>query len=221
MTQWTAVWRASLYVTVFRSLLKFVSIELVILSNHVILCPALYFCLQSFPASGSFPKSTLFESGTCVLSCFSHFQFFVTPWTEVRWPKYWSFNFSISPSNKYSGFTSFRTDWLDLRAVQGTLKSLLQQPLIRKNQFFGAQFFTVHLSHPYMTGKNTALTIWTFVVKVISLLFTMLSRFVIAFLPRSKPLLISWLQSQSLLILEPKKIKYVTASTFPPSFAMK
>ena len=119
--------------SVFRSLLKFVSIELVILSNHVILCPALYFCLQFFPASGSFPKSTLFESGTCVLSCFSRFRFFVTPWTEVRWPKYWSFDFSISPSNKYSGFTSFRTDWLDLCEssdwhVKGTLKSLLQQP---------------------------------------------------------------------------------------------
>ena len=126
----------------------------------------------------------------------------------IRWPKNWSFSFSISPSNEYSGLISFRMDWLDLFAVQGTLKSLLQHHSSKASILQCPVFFLVQLSHPYMTtGKTIALTIWTSVGKVMSLLFNMLSRFVIAFLPRNKHLLISWLQSPSLLILEPKKMK--------------
>ena len=121
-------------------------------------------------------------------------------------PKYWSFCFSISPSNEYSGLISFRIDWLDLLAVQGTLKSLLQHHSSKASIFQPLAFFMVQLSHPYMTtGKTRALTRWTFVGKVMSLLFNMWSRLVIAFLPRSKRLLISWLQSPSAVILEPKK----------------
>ena len=113
---------------------------------------------------------------------------------HIRWPKDWSFSFSISPSNEYSGLISFRMDWLDLLAVQGTLKSLLQYHSSKASIFRLSAFFMVQLSHPYMTtGKTIALTRWTFVGKVMSLLFNILSRFVIAFLPRSKPLLISWL----------------------------
>ena len=127
---------------------------------------------QSFPASGSFQWVTL----------------------HIRWPKYWSFSFSISPSNAYSGLTSFRMDWFDLLAVQGTLKSLLWHHNSKESIPWCSAFFMVLLSHPYMTaGKTTALTMWTFVGKVISLLFNTLSRFVIAFHPRSKRLLISWL----------------------------
>ena len=139
-------------------------------------------CLQSFPASGSFPMSWLFESG---------------------WPKYWS----IRPSNEYSGLISFRMDWFYLLAVQETLKSLLQHHSSKASILWRSAFFMVQLSHSHMTtGKTIALTIWTFVGKVMSLLFNMLSRFVIAFLRRSKCLLISWLQSPSIVILEPKKI---------------
>ena len=141
-------------------------------------------CLQSFPASGSFPMSVL---------C-------------IRWPKYWNFSFSISASNEYSGLISFRMDWLDLLAVQGTLKSLLQHHSPKASILRHSAFFTVQLSHPYIaTGKTIALTRWTFFGKVMSLLFNMLSRLVITFLPRSKHLLISWLQSPSAVILEPKK----------------
>ena len=125
----------------------------------------------------------------------------------IRWPKYWSFSFSISPSNEYSGLISFRSDWLDLPAVQGTQKSLLQYHGSKASTLWRSAFFTVQLSHPYMTGKTIALTRQTFVGKVISLLFNMLSRFVIAFLPRSKCLLISWLQSPSAVILEPPQNK--------------
>ena len=133
----------------------------------------------------------------------------------IRWPKHWSFNFNISPSDEYSGLIAFRTDWLDLLAVQGTLKSLLQYHSSKAPILQCSDFFIVQLSYPYMTtGKTTALTRWTFVGKVISLLFNMLSRLVIAFLPRSKYLLISWLQSPSVVILEHKKIKYVTVSIF-------
>ena len=142
--------------------------------------------LLSFPASGSFQMSVL---------C-------------IRWPKYWSFSFSISPSNEHPGLTSFRIDWLDLLAVQGTLKSLLQHHSPKASILPHSAFFTVQLSHPYMTtGKTIALTRWTFVGKVMSLLLNMLSRLVITFLPRSKCLLISWLQSPPAVILEPPKIK--------------
>ena len=135
-----------------------------------------------------------------------------------KWPKYWSFSFSISPSNEYSGLISFRTDWLDLLAVQGTLKSFLQHHSSKASILQCLAFFLVQLSHPYMTtGKTVALTRWTFVGKVMSLLFNKLSRLVIAFLSRSKHLLISWLQSPSAVILEPPKIKSLTVSTVFPS----
>ena len=125
----------------------------------------------------------------------------------IRWPKYWTFSFSIGPFNEYSGLISFRMDWLDLLAVQGTLKSLLQHHSSKASNLQYSAFFIIQLSHPHMTtGKTIALTRQTFVDRVMSLLFNTLSRFVIAFLPRSKPLLISWLQSLSTVILEPKKI---------------
>ena len=139
---------------------------------------------------------------------------------HMRWPKYWSFNFSIIPSKEHPGLISFRMDWLDLLAVQGTLKSLLQCHSSKASILRHSVFFTVQLSHPYMTtGKTIALTRWTFVGKVISLLFNMLPRLVITFLPRSKRLLISWLQSTSAVILEPKKIKSDTVSTVSPSIS--
>ena len=138
----------------------------------------------------------------------------------MRWPKYWSFSFSISPFNEHPGLISFRMDWLDLLAVQGTLKSLLQHQSSKASVLRCSAFFTVQLSHPYMTtGKTTALTIWTFVGKVMSLLLNMLSRLVITFLPKSKCLLISWLQSSSAVILEPPKIKSDTLSTVSPSIS--
>ena len=132
---------------------------------------------------------------------------------HIRWPKYWSFSFNISPSNEYSGLISFRIDWLDLLAVQGTLKSLLQHHSSKASILQCSAFFIVQISHPHMTtGKTMALTSWTFVGKVMSLLFNMLSRVVIAFRPRSKHLLISWLHSPSAVILEPKEIKSLTVS---------
>ena len=144
-------------------------------------------CSQSFPASGSFSNVSALH---------------------IRWPKYWSFNFNISPSNEHPGLISFRMDWLDLLEVQGTLKSLLQHHSSKASILKRSAFFIVQLSHPYMTtGKSIALTRWTFVGKVMSMLFNMLSRLVITFLPRSKRLLISWLQSPSAVILEPKKNK--------------
>ena len=134
------------------------------------------------------------------------------------WPKYWSFSFSISPSNDYSGLISFRIDWLDLLASQGTLKSLLQQHSSKASIFQCSAFFMAQLSHPYMTtGKIIALTRQTFVDKIMSLLFNTLSRLVIAFLQRSKHLLISWLLSPSAVILKPKKIKSVTVSIVSPA----
>ena len=152
------------------------------------------FCPQSFPASGSFPMNQLFASGG---------------------QSYWSFSFSICPSNEYSGLISFRIDWFDLLTVQGTLEGLLWPHSLKASVLWRSSFFMVQLSHPCMTtGKTVALTVWTFVGTVISLLFNMLSRFVITFLPRSKRLLISWLQSLSPVILEPKKIKPVTVSFF-------
>ena len=132
---------------------------------------------------------------------------------HMRWPKYWSFSFSISPSNEHPGLISFRMDWLDLLAVQRTLKSLLQHYSSKASIFWHSAFFTVQLSHPSMTtGKTIALTRWVFVAKLMSLLFNMLYRLVITFLPRSKRLLISWLKSPSAVILEPPKIKSDTVS---------
>ena len=132
----------------------------------------------------------------------------------MRWPKDWSFSFSISPSKEHPGLISFAIDWFDLPVVQGTLKSLLQHHSSKASILQFSAFFTVQLSHSYMTtGKTMALTRWTFVGKVMSLLFNMLSRLVITFLPRSKHLLISWLQSPSAVILEPPKIKSDTVST--------
>ena len=156
-------------------------------SNHLILCHPLLLLPSIFPSIRVFSnESVLF----------------------IRWPKYCSFSFSISPSNEYSGLISFRIDWLDLLAVQGTLKSLLQHYSSEASILLCSAFFIVQLSHPYMTiGKTIALTRRTFVDKVMSLLFNMLSRLVITFLPRSKSLLISWLQSPSAVILEPQKIK--------------
>ena len=176
---------------------KLMSIESVMPSNHLILhCPLLL--LPSI-----FPSIMVFSNE--LVLC-------------VRWPKYWSFSFSISPSNEYSGLISFRMDWLDLLVVQRTLKSLLQHHSSKASILRCSAFFIVQLSHPYMTtGKTIALTRWTFVGKVMSLLFNMLSRLVIAFLPTSKCLLISWLQSPSAVILEPKKIKSVTFSIVSPS----
>ena len=166
-------------------------------SNHLILSSPFSSCLQSFPVSVSFQMSQFFH---------------------IRWPKFWSFSFSISPSNEYSGLISFGMDWLDLLAIQGTLKNLLQHHSSKASILWRLAFFIVQLSHPYMTtGKTIALMRWTFVDKVMSLLFNMLSRLVIPFLPRSKHLLISWLQSPSAVILEPKKIKSDTVSTVSPS----
>ena len=140
---------------------------------------------------------------------------------RMRWSKYWSFSFNISPSNEYSGLISFRVDWLDLLAVQGTLKSLLQHHSSKPSILQHSAFFIVQLSHPYMTtGKTIALTRWTFIGKVMSLLFNMLSRLFITFLPRSKHLLISWRQSPSAVIWEPPKI-VCHCFQFPHLFAMK
>ena len=140
---------------------------------------------------------------------------------RMRWPKYWSFSFSIIPSKEHPGLISFRMGWLDLLAVQGTLKSLLQHHSSKATILQCSAFFTVQLSHPYMTtGETIALTRRTFVGKVMSLLLNMLSRLVITFLPRSKRLLISWLQSPSVVILEPQKIKSDTVSTVSPSISL-
>ena len=139
---------------------------------------------------------------------------------HIRWPKYWGFSFRMSPSNDNPGLISFSMDWLDLLAVQGTLKSLLQHHSSKESILRHSAFFMVQLSHLYMTtAKTIALTIWTFVNKVMSLLFNMLPRLVITLLSRSKHLLISWLQSPSVVILEPQKIKSVTVSTVSPSIS--
>ena len=138
----------------------------------------------------------------------------------MRWPKYWSFSFSIGPCKEHPGLISFRMDWLDLLAVQGTLKSLFQQHSSKASILQRSAFLTVQLSHPYMTtGKTIALNRWTFAGKVMSLLFNMLSRLVITFLPRSKRLLLSWLQSPYAVILEPPQIKSDTVSTVSPSIS--
>ena len=141
---------------------------------------------------------------------------------RIRWPKYWSFSFNISPSNEHPGLISFRMDWLDLLAVQGFLR-VFSNTIVQEHQFFGAQLSlqSNHHIHTWPLEKNIALTRWTFVDKVMSLLFNMLSRLFITFLPRSKSLLISWLQSPSTVILEPRKIKSAAVPLFPHLFAMK
>ena len=157
--------------------LKLMSIESVMPSNHLTLCHPLLLSPSTFPSIRVFSNESVFH---------------------IRWPKYWSFSFNISPSSEHPGLISFRMDWLDLLAVQGILKSLLQHHSLKASILRHLAFFIVQLSHPYMTtGKTIALTRWTFVGKVMSLLFNMLSRLVITFLPRSKRLLISWLQLPS------------------------
>ena len=194
-TPWTAARQASLSITNSRSSPKLMSIESVMLSNHLILCRPLLLLPSIFPSIRVFSNQSALH---------------------IRWPKYWSFSFNISPSSEHSGLISFRMDWLDLLAVQGTLKSLLRHHSSKASVLWRSAFFIVQLSHPYMTtGKTIALTRWTFVSKVMSLLFNMLSRLVITFLPRSKHLLISWLQSPSAVILEPPKIVYHCFHCFP------
>ena len=169
VTPWTIACQASLSITKSWSLLKLMFIELVMPSNHLILCLPLLHLPSIFPSIRVFSNESILR---------------------IKWPKYWSFSFSLSPSKKYSGLISFRIDWLDLLAVQGTLKSLLQHHSSKAPILQCSAFFIVQLSHPYMTtGKTIALAKWTFVGKVMSLLFNMLSRFVIAFLPRSKHVL--------------------------------
>ena len=188
---WTAASQASLPITNSQSILKLMS------PNHLILCHPLLIPPLIFPSIRVFTNESALR---------------------IRWPKFWSFSFNISPSNEHSGLISFRFDWFDLSAVQGILKSLLQQCSSKASVLWCSAFFMVQFSHPYMTtGKTMTLTRWTFVGKVMSLLFNMLSRLVITFLPRSKHLLIPWLQSPSAVILEPKKIKFVTVSIFSPS----
>ena len=197
VTPRTTARQASLSFINFWSLLKHMSIKSVVLSKHLILCHPCLLPPSIFPSIKIFSN----ESVLC-----------------IRWPKDWSFSFYISPSSEYSGLISPRMDWLDLLEVQGTLKSLLQHRSSKASIFWHSAFFTVQHSHPYMTtGKTIALTRRTFVDKVMSLLFNMLSRLVITFLPRIKYLLISWLQSPSAVILEPPKIKSVTVSTVFPS----
>ena len=169
--------------------------------NHLILCPPLLLLPSIFPSIRVFSNESA---------------------VRIRWPNYSSFSFNISPSNEDPGLISFRMDWLDLLAVQLTLKSLLQHHSSKASILLCSAFFTDQLSYPYMTTEKTiALTSQTFVDKVVSLLFSMLSRLVITFLPRSKHLLISWLQSPSAVILEPRKIKSTLFPLFPHLFPMK
>ena len=184
-TPWTAACQASLSITISWNLLKLMSIESVMPSSHLILCHPLLLLPSIFPNIRVFSN----KSALC-----------------IRWPKYWNFSFNISPSNEHPGLISFRMDWLDLLAVQGTLKSLLQHHSSKASILLRSALFIFQLSYLYMTtGKTIALTRWTFVDKVMSLLLNMLSRLVITFLPRSKRLLTSWLQSPFAAILEPKK----------------
>ena len=172
-------------------------IESVMPSNHLVLCGPLLLLPSIFPSNRVLSNESALR---------------------IRWPKYWSYSLSISPSNEYSGLISFKIDRFDLLAIQETLKSLLQHPSLKASILLHSDFFIVQPSHPYMTtGKTIVLTIWIFIVKVMSLLVNTLSRFVIAFLPRSKCLLISWLQSLSAGILESKKIKFLTVSIVSPS----
>ena len=192
----TAACQASLSFTISWSLLRLMSIESMMPSNHLILCHSLLLMPSTFPRIRVF---------------FNELALY------IRWPKYWSFSSRICTSSEYSGLISFRIDWFDHLAIQGTLKSLLEHHSLKASLLRHSAFFTVPLSHPYMTtGKTIALTLWTFVSKVMSLLFNMLSRFVIAFLLRRKHVLISWLQSPSAVVLEPKIIKSFTVSNFFP-----
>ena len=176
----------SLSITTSQSLLKLMSVESVMPSSHLIFCCPLLLLPSIFPSIRVFSNELALH---------------------IRWPKYWSFSFNISPTNEHPGLIFFKMDWLDLLAVQGTLKSLLQHQSSKASILRCSAFFIVQLSHPYMTtAKTIALTRQTFVDKVMSLLFNMLSRLFITFLPRSKHLLISWLQSPSVVILEPPKI---------------
>ena len=178
--------QASLSITKSWSLPKLMSIELVMPSNHLILCRPLLLLPSIFPSIRVFSNESALH---------------------IRWPKYWSFSFNISPSNEHPGVISFWMDWLGLLAVQGTLKSRLKHHSSKASILGCSAFFIVQLAHPYMTtGKTIALTRWTFVGKLMSLLFNMVSSLVITFLPRSKCLLISWLQSPSAMILEPRKV---------------
>ena len=196
-TPWTAARQASLSITNSQSPPKPMSIELVIPSNHLILCRPLHLLPSISPSIRVFST----ESTLC-----------------IRWPKYWSFSFNTSPSNEHPGLISFRMDWLDLLAIQGTLKSVFQHHTSKASILQCSAFFIVQLSHPYMTTEKTiTLTRRTFVGKVMSLLFNMLSRLVITFLLRSKRLLISWLQSPFAVIWGPRKIKSATVSTVSPS----
>ena len=184
-TPWAAAGQASLSIINSWSLLKLMTMESVTPSNYLILCHPLLLLPSIFPSIGVFSDESLLR---------------------IRWPKYWSFSFSISPSSEYSGLISFRMAWLDLLAVQGTLKCLLQHHSSKASILWCSAFFAIQLPHPYTTTEKTIpLTRWTFVDKVMSLLFNTLSRLVITFLPRSKRLLISWLQSPSAVILEQKK----------------
>src|SRR5574339_418626 len=195
-TPWIAAHQAFLSITNSRSSLRLTSIESVMPSSHLILCRPLLL-LTPIP-----PSIRVFSNESTL---------------RMRWPKYWSFSFSIIPSKEIPGLISFRMDWLDLLAVQGTLKSLLQHHGSKASILWRSAFFTVQLSHPYMTtGKTIALTRGTFVGKVMSLLLNMVSRLVITFLARSKHLLISWLQSPSAVILESPQIKSDTVSTVSP-----
>ena len=196
MTPWTVASQTSLSITNSHSLLKLMPIKSVLPSKHLTVCRPLLLLPSVFPSIRVFSN----ESVLC-----------------IRWPKYGSFSFSINPSNEYSGLISFRMDWLNLLAVQGTRKTLLQHRS-SKASILQSAFFTVQLSYPYMTtGKTIALTRRTFVGKVMSLLFNMLSRFVIVFFPRSKHLLTTWLKSPSAVISEPPKIKCLTHSIVSPS----
>ena len=188
---------ATLSITHSRNPPKPMSIESMMPYNHLILCHPLFLLPSIFPSIRVFSNESALR---------------------IRWPKNWSFSFSISPSNEHPGLISFRLDWLDFLAVQGTPKSLLQHHSSKASILQYSAFFIIQLSHPYMTtGKTIALTRWIFVGKVMSLLFNMLSRSIIAFLPRSKRLLISWLKLPSAVILEPRKIKSDTVSTVSPS----
>jgi len=196
-TPWNAARQASLSSPT--CLLKLMSIQFVMPSNHFIICHHLLLLPSVFPSIGVFSSESVLH---------------------IKWPKYWSFSFSISPSSDYLGLISFRINWLDLHAVQGTLKSLLQHHSSKASILRCSAFFIVQLSHPDMTtGKTVPLTRQTFVGRVMSLLCNMLSRLVITFLLGSKCLLISWLQSPSAVILEPKKIKPATVSTVSPSIS--
>ena len=198
VTSWTAACQVPLFSTISRSLLRLMSIRSVMPSNYLILCCPFLLLPTIFPSIRVFSNESALH---------------------IRWPKYWSFSFSISLFNELSGLISFRIDWFDLLAVQGALKSLLQHHNLKASTRQRSAFFMVQLSYLYMTtGKTTALNIWTFVGKVMSLLFNMLSRLIITFLPRSMHLLISCLQSPSAVILQPRKIVCHCFHCFPVYF---